>query len=46
MTMKNIKHYIAISAISLLTVGCAEERETDFRTEKHEAQPQYDRPAA
>ena len=46
MTMKNIKHYIAISAISLLTVGCAEERESDFRTEKPEAQAEYERLSA
>ncbi|MCI6081252.1 MAG: endo-1,4-beta-xylanase [Prevotella sp.] len=32
--MKNIKHYFAITAISLLVVGCAEERESDFMVEK------------
>lgn len=34
MTMKNIKHYFAITVISLLVVGCAEERESDFMVEK------------
>ncbi|MDO5128327.1 MAG: hypothetical protein Q4D64_00250 [Prevotellaceae bacterium] len=44
--MKNIKHYIAISAISLLAVGCAEERESDFRTSKPDAQAEYERLSA
>lgn len=46
MTMKNIKHYIAISAISLLAVGCAEERESDFRTSKPDTQAEYERLSA
>ncbi|MGN1228274.1 MAG: hypothetical protein ACI4T5_01290 [Prevotella sp.] len=44
--MKNIKHYIAISAISLLAVGCAEERESDFRTSKPDTQAEYERLSA
>ena len=44
--MKNIKFYIALSAISLLTVGCAEERESDFRTNKPDAQVEYERLSA
>lgn len=44
--MKNLKNYIALTAISLLAVGCAEERESDFMTSKPDAQAEYERLSA
>lgn len=41
-----MKNYIAITAISLLAVGCAEERESDFTTSKPDAQAEYERLSA